>query len=83
MDELNFLTIEQSLADIVTFITAAKMHLQVAPFSKVYVWGTGFGGTLAVLARQKFPYLIHAAWATGGVFEPSVFNTGMRTAPTR
>lgn len=76
MDDLAFLTIEQALADIVTFIAAARQHLQVTPFSKVFVFGTGFGGTLAVLARQQFPFLVHAAWSTGGIFEPTVFTTG-------
>lgn len=61
------------MADINTFINTVKEQLN-ATNSKVFVWGTGYGGTLAALARQKYPNTIDAVWSTNGVFEPTVFN---------
>lgn len=75
MDNLSFLTVEQTLADLISFITQVRQHLQVPPFARVYVWGKGVGGTLATWARQKYPFAIHASWSSGGIFEPSVFAT--------
>lgn len=74
-NDLSLLTIEQILADIAAFVTQARQHLEVPPFANVYLFGSGLGGTLATLARQKYPFLIHGAWSSGGIFEPTVFTT--------
>lgn len=75
-ENLQFLTLEQAVTDLVQLIHQAKTELNVTPLSKVFLWGSGFGGTLAILARQKFPHLINGVWSSSGIFEPTVFTTG-------
>lgn len=58
---------EQALSDIAYMIHEAKDFLQ-APDAKVIVWGTSYGGTLAALAREKYPHLIDGAWSSSGIF---------------
>lgn len=63
---MQFLTIEQILGDISTFIRFIRSGLHGA---KVIVWGSGVGGTLSAWSRKKFPHLIDAAWASSGLFD--------------
>lgn len=74
MDELAFLSIDQILGDVAVLIHTARRHLENYS-GQVFVWGSGVGGTLAILARQKFPNLIHGAWSSNGIFMPTVFAT--------
>lgn len=62
------------MGDIAVFINTARRHLD-NNVGQVFVWGSGLGGTLAILARQKFPNLIHGAWSSNGIFMPTVFAT--------
>lgn len=76
---MQYLTIEQSLADIAVFITEIKTKLNITGINdKVFAWGNNYGGTLATLARQTYPHLIHGVWSSNGIFQPIVFNTGIR-----
>jgi hypothetical protein len=72
--DLEHLTLDQVLADVAVFIHTARDHLSNEN-GKVFVFGTGIGGTLAVLARQKYPNLIYAGWSSNGLFLPTVFTT--------
>lgn len=74
-NDLSLLSVEQSLADLVTLVEAARTELRTNASSQAYVWGSGWGGTLAVLARQKYPSTFAAAWSSSGSFEPQVFDT--------
>lgn len=74
LDDLAFLSVDQVLGDIAVFIHTARRHLENYA-GRVFVWGSGLGGTLAVLARQKYPNLIHGAWSSNGIFMPTVFTT--------
>lgn len=76
-DNLQYLTIEQALSDISYLIGDATEHLE-APNAKVIVWGTGYGGTLAALARDKYPHLIDGAWSSSGIFALSPVTDGTR-----
>lgn len=58
---------EQSLADIAYLIKQVKDHLD-ANDARVIVWGSGYGGTLAALAREKYPHLVDGAWSSSGIF---------------
>lgn len=49
---------EQSLADIATFIRYIRTDPNVDYNSKVILWGSGYGGTIATWARKKYPHLI-------------------------
>lgn len=75
LEDLQYLTIQQILRDIANWIAQVRDQLENYQ-GQVIVWGSGLGGTLAVLARQQFPHQINGAWSTGGIFYPSVFTTG-------
>lgn len=68
------MAVEQILGDIAVFVHTARRHLDNY-VGQVFVWGSGLGGTLAILARQKFPSLINGAWSSNGIFLPTVFTT--------
>ncbi|KAJ6641299.1 putative serine protease pcp-1 [Pseudolycoriella hygida] len=74
LDDLEFLSVEQVLRDIAIFIDTARRHLNNYS-GRVFVWGSGIGGTLAILARQRFPSFIDGAWSSNGIFMPTVFAT--------
>lgn len=77
-ENLQYLTIEQSLADIALFINEIRGKLNVTENNTtVFAWGTGYGGTLAALARQTYPHLVHGVWSSNGIFQTIVFNTGI------
>lgn len=57
-DNLRYLTIEQTLADISTFIDHIRQSL-FTPFAPVVLWGSQLGGTLAAFARLKYPHLVN------------------------
>lgn len=47
-DNLRFLTVDQALADIAVLVATLREHLS-SDYPKVFVWGTGYGGTLVIL----------------------------------
>lgn len=55
---MQYLTVEQSLADIATFIRFIRTEPTVGYFTKVILWGSGYGGSIATYARKKYPGLI-------------------------
>jgi thymus-specific serine protease len=63
-ENLRFLTIHQSVADIASFINFIRQNYYGARNSRVILWGRGYGGNLAVWARQKYPHLVDAVWAS-------------------
>lgn len=68
---------EQTLSDIAYLIREVKENLD-APNAKVIVWGTAYGGTLAALAREKYPHLIDGAWSSSGIFALSPRTRGLK-----
>lgn len=73
---LRFLTIEQTLADIPYLIEAVRANLNGSANSRVILFGTGLGATLAGWARQKYPHLIDGVWSSSGQFERVVHSSG-------
>lgn len=57
IDNLRFLTVQQSVADIATLVTFIRENYYGARNSRVVLWGRGYGGNLAIFARQKYPHL--------------------------
>lgn len=55
---MRYLTIEQTLADISTFIDYIRRSLDT-PFAPVILWGSQFGATLSVWTRMKYPHLVN------------------------
>lgn len=64
---MQFLTPEQILHDVAAFIET--IHIQHHSESRVILWGSGYGATLATWARKKYPHLIDGTWSSSGVFE--------------
>lgn len=71
-DDLQYLTLEQSISDIATFIHTARQHIG-NPNAKIILWGSGYGGTLATYTRQKYPHLVDVAWSSSGIYIPFVY----------
>jgi serine protease 16 len=63
VENLRFLTTEQTLADLAHFIAALKSNNTDA---RVIVAGQGYGGNLAVWFRQKYPHLVDGVWSSRG-----------------
>lgn len=57
-DNLRYLTIDQTLADISTFIDFVRQSLNT-PNAPVILWGSQVGATLASWARLKYPHLVN------------------------
>lgn len=70
-----FLTVDQALADLATLIGTVTRDLD-AINPRVVVFGIGYGGTMAVMARKKYPHLVHGVWASSGLFGARVVDTG-------
>lgn len=64
VDNLRWLTIHQALADIAQFINFIRANYYGTSNSRVILWGRGYGGSLAVWMRQKYPNLVDGAFAS-------------------
>lgn len=64
VDNLRYLTVEQSLADAAHFINYIRSTIPDAEHSTVIVAGRDFGGSMAVWFRQKYPHLTAGVWAS-------------------
>jgi len=61
-EDLKYLTIEQALADLATFILSVTNDNEGALRNpKWVVFGGSYSGSLAAWLRMKYPHLIHAA----------------------
>lgn len=72
-ENLQFLTVEQTLADIANFIGAIK-QAHNGFRSNVVVWGSRYGATLAAWARKRYPHLIDGALSSSGLFNLEAFS---------
>jgi len=72
-ENLEYLTLEQSMADVATLVSAVLLEFPYS--SRVILWGSGFGGTLAAMTRQKYPHLINGVWSSSGIFSPGIYIT--------
>lgn len=60
-ENLQWLTIHQTVADIGRFASFMRQRYNDAP---VILFGRGYAGSLAVWARQKYPNVIDGAWGS-------------------
>lgn len=73
---MTYLSIEQSLDDIAYLINNIQRYLNTTT-SKVILFGSGYGATLATWARQKYPHLVDGVWSSSGIFSSvSEFTSG-------
>ena len=65
IENLKYLTIEQSLADLATFIQQMKYRYCITPNDcPVGVIGGSYPGALSAWFRLRFPHLADASWAS-------------------
>jgi len=76
-DDLEFLSVEQILADVADFVRFVRQYIGNGRFSPVILWGSGFGGALSVWARSRYPHLIDAAWSSSGYMQPELASYGV------
>lgn len=62
--DLQFLTIEQSLADVYDFIDFVRNDLANDPDARVVLIGTNYGGSLGVWFQKLYPGVASAVWAS-------------------
>jgi len=75
-EDLEFLSVEQILADIAEFSRFVRQYVGSGQFAPVILWGSGFGGVLSVWARSRYPHLINAAWSSSGHVQPQLASFG-------
>lgn len=73
-ENLEYLTVEQSLADIATFIRFIRTDPSIGYFTKVILWGSGYGGSVAVWARKNYPGLIDGVRNSCNLFGSEIVN---------
>lgn len=71
-ENFRWLTIHQALADIAQFISFVKANYYGAGNARVILFGRLYGGALAVWARQKYPSLVDAVWASSAPIDATL-----------
>uniref|UniRef100_A0A182IUD0 Prolylcarboxypeptidase n=1 Tax=Anopheles atroparvus TaxID=41427 RepID=A0A182IUD0_ANOAO len=72
---MRFLTVEQALIDLIEWIDYLRNEVVRDPEAKVILHGLGYGGAVAIWARQRFPNLVDGAWgSTASVIARVNFN---------
>ncbi|XP_058824143.1 putative serine protease K12H4.7 [Topomyia yanbarensis] len=71
-ENMDFLTIDQTLADLAEWIHYLKMDVVNNPNAKIVLLGYGHGGTLASYFHQKYPHLSNGVWVSSGPVEASL-----------
>ncbi|ETN58809.1 prolylcarboxypeptidase [Anopheles darlingi] len=61
---MRFLSVEQSLVDLIEWIDYLRREVVRDPNARVVLHGLGYGGAVAIWARQRFPQLIDGAWGS-------------------
>lgn len=76
MENLQYLTSHQALADVASFIEAMNYKYKLEPTQKWIVFGGSYAGNLVAWAREKYPHLIHGAISSSGPLLAKVDFTG-------
>ncbi|XP_058446565.1 thymus-specific serine protease-like [Malaya genurostris] len=69
---LDFLTVDQALADLAEWISYLKTTVVENPNAKVVLLGYGHGGTLANYFHQSYPHLSNGVWVSSGPAEAAL-----------
>ncbi|XP_055545774.1 putative serine protease K12H4.7 [Wyeomyia smithii] len=68
-ENMDFLTIDQTLADLAAWIHYLRDTVVDNPRAKIILMGYGHGGALAAYFRQQYPHLCNGAWISSGPVE--------------
>lgn len=63
---MQYLTSQQALADLATFIVYVKQKYGIPANAKWIAFGGSYPGSLAAWLRVKYPHLIHGAMSASG-----------------
>lgn len=63
---LQYLSSQQALADLATFIQAMNDKYNLGTSTKWIVFGGSYPGSLAAWMRMKYPHLVHGAMSASG-----------------
>ncbi|XP_065203930.1 putative serine protease K12H4.7 [Planococcus citri] len=67
LENLNYLDVQQALADIAYFIRTVNEISLVPENTKWVLFGGFYGGSLAAWARLRYPHLVYGAVASGAL----------------
>ncbi|XP_055542764.1 putative serine protease K12H4.7 [Wyeomyia smithii] len=70
-ENLRFLSMDQILPDIASFITHIKNDVVRNPGARVVLTGVGFSGSIALWTRKRYQHLVQGVWSAGGMVEAS------------
>jgi len=77
---LKYLTVEQVLADLETFInTISNDNEPILLNAKWVVFGGSYSGSLAAWLRMKYPHLVHAAVSSSSPLMATIDYKGTST----
>ncbi|KAL1401720.1 hypothetical protein pipiens_006416 [Culex pipiens pipiens] len=65
-ENLDFLTVDQALADLAAWIHHLRHEVVGNPQAKVILMGWGYGGSLATWFHTQFPHLSDGVWVSSG-----------------
>lgn len=66
-ENLEYLTIQQALADLAEFISAMNGRYDLPAQTKWIVFGGSYSGSLAAWFRLRYPHLVHGAVSSSSV----------------
>lgn len=66
VENLQFLTTNQTLADLANFIEFVKNNRSELNDAQVFLAGFGYGGNLAIWFQNENPDLVNGVWSSGG-----------------
>ncbi|KAF2900100.1 hypothetical protein ILUMI_06086, partial [Ignelater luminosus] len=66
-ENLEYLSVQQALADLAEFISAMNEKYEFPPHTKWIAFGGSYSGSLAAWLRLKYPHLVHGAVSSSSV----------------
>lgn len=64
VENLRYLSVDQALADLASFIEIMKSDKKLNATGGVIIVGGSYSGTMVTWFRQKYPHLVNGAWAS-------------------
>lgn len=75
IESLQYLTVDQALADVANFIQQMNIKYDIHPTQKWIIFGGSYAGALATWVVQRYPELAYGAVASSGTVD-AVMNFG-------
>jgi pimeloyl-ACP methyl ester carboxylesterase len=75
-DNLQYMTMEQTVADLVYFIAFIRDLYNVLPTTRVILFGKEIGASIAAWTIQQHPHMVNGVLASSAAMQSSVDNAG-------